>query len=74
MTTPPAREPPGRLQNQERGYNVAMSDTPATSESVDEPGGDELRQHAQSPAEGPEEETEQRADVPRVHPEDPAEG
>jgi hypothetical protein len=38
------------------------------------PDGDELREHAQEPAEGPDEESEERADVPRVHPEDPAEG
>jgi hypothetical protein len=56
------------------GYNAGMTETPAQSDSTDEPAGDELRQHPQSPAEGPDEETEERPDVPRVHPEDPAEG
>jgi hypothetical protein len=35
---------------------------------------DQVRQHPQDPAEGPDEETEDRSDVPRVHAEDPAEG
>jgi hypothetical protein len=35
---------------------------------------DDDRQHAEAPAEGPDEAQESEPDVPRVHPEDPAEG
>ena len=45
------------------------TDTSTTAEEADK-----LREHSQEPAEGPDEETEARPDVPRVHPEDPAEG
>jgi hypothetical protein len=51
-----------------------MSESPETDRAdtpVDE---DELREHSQDPAEGPDDESEQGDDVPRVHAEDPAEG
>jgi hypothetical protein len=51
-----------------------MSEAP-TADQPDEPvEGDEVRQHSQQPAEGPDEETERNGDAPRVHSEDPAEG
>jgi len=52
-----------------------MTETPTGPEPTDDPApGDALREHPQAPAEGPDEEIDERPDVPRVHPEDPAEG
>jgi hypothetical protein len=51
-----------------------MTETPPPPNAPDEPEGDELRQHAQEPSEGADSESDDRGDVPRVHPEDPAEG
>jgi hypothetical protein len=51
-----------------------MSESPAGDRSDEVPTGDEVRQHAQEPAEGPDEDTEDGGKVPRVHSEDPAEG
>jgi hypothetical protein len=46
-----------------------------TGENPDDPtSGDALRQHSQEPAEGPDEQSDERGEVPRVHAEDPAEG
>jgi hypothetical protein len=51
-----------------------MSETPPSGEHGDSATEDDLREHAQDPSEGPDEDTETRDDVPRVHSEDPAEG
>jgi len=51
------------------GDTTSPADTSATAEHADE-----LREHPQDPAEGADEETDERPDVPRVHSEDPAEG
>lgn len=56
------------------GYNAGMSERPEEQRPETPVEGDEDRQHAQDPAEGPDEDAERRDDVPRVHPEDPAEG
>ncbi|MDT4924513.1 MAG: hypothetical protein QOG01_2226 [Pseudonocardiales bacterium] len=50
-----------------------MSD-PAKSEDQDDSTGDDVRVHTQTPAEGPEIDSEEREDVPREHTQDPAEG
>jgi hypothetical protein len=51
-----------------------MSESRTGEHPDDTESGDALRQHAQEPAEGPDEDAENTADVPRVHTEDPAEG
>jgi len=51
-----------------------MSETPPTGHHEDSATEDELRQHAQEPVEGPDEDAAENSDVPRVHSEDPAEG
>jgi len=48
------------------------AEQPDTSTTADE--ADDLREHPQDAAEGPDEDSEARPDVPRVHSEDPAEG
>jgi hypothetical protein len=45
-----------------------------TDASDDEPTGDEIRQHAQDPAEGADPDADQGDAVPREHTQDPAEG
>ncbi len=52
------------------GRCIGMSEPTAPQDSPL----DDYRQHAEAPAEGPDEEQEDQPDVPRVHPEDPAEG
>jgi hypothetical protein len=48
-----------------------MTDPEQTTPEQD---ADEVRVHPQDPAEGADEETERKDDVPRVHGEEPAEG
>jgi hypothetical protein len=47
---------------------------PTTSDPQDEPTGDEIRQHSQDPAEGPDPDADEPDAVPREHTQDPAEG
>jgi hypothetical protein len=51
-----------------------MSKPPGADQPDEAVEADEVRQHSQQPAEGPDEEAERDEDVPRVHSEDPAEG
>jgi hypothetical protein len=46
----------------------------STSEPIDVPSDDEIRQHSQDPAEGPDPDAEDRDAPPREHTQDPAEG
>jgi hypothetical protein len=53
-----------------------MSETTpeGTDATPDELTDDEMRQHSQDPAEGPDPDADQGAAVPREHTQDPAEG
>ena len=51
-----------------------MSENPTDPAEFAEPEADRLREHTQEPAEGPDEDAALGDDVPRVHPEEPAEG
>jgi hypothetical protein len=50
-----------------------MSD-PVTAADDPDPSADDVRQHSQDPAEGPDTDSDERGDVPREHTQDPAEG
>jgi hypothetical protein len=49
-----------------------MSET--TPEGTTEPADDDIRQHPQDPAEGPDPDADQGEAVPREHTQDPVEG
>jgi hypothetical protein len=51
-----------------------MSESPETDADTSAPDEDDVRQHSQDPAEGPDDQTRSKDDVPRVHTEEPAEG
>jgi hypothetical protein len=55
------------------GYTSCMNE-PTASERSEDLAGDDDREHSQDPAEGVDPDDEGNEDVPRVHPEDPAEG